>query len=192
MYKLIHIILLALFPFLLQAQEKKHSVFINSNYNISIENSLYIDFDDPDFEVWSEPQNNFSFGAGYTYNFTEYFGAGMHFEFEKIEFEHFYLGEATASRFVLGGHVQTRYPKTTLHGLTGGYFNVGGINSDDFDNRMSGIEYGVFIGPAYSVSDVEIALLFYPKFSYFFSDKEAPNSGLILYPRVSLKISYNL
>lgn len=172
-------------------QEKKHSVYIATNENIAIENSLYIDFDDPDFEVWSEPKNNFSLGAGYTYNLTDNIGIGLHVEFEKIEFEEFYLGESEAKKVAFGLHFQVSYPVTALHGLAGGNFNFGRATSDDFDNNLKGIEYGVFLGPEYSIMDFDIGLLFHGQFSYFFSGKESPQAGLITYPRVSLRIGYS-
>ncbi len=178
-------------PVLAYVQEKKHTIFLKTNLNLSIENTLYIDFEDPDFEVWSEPKNAFSFGIGYTYNLAESFSIGVQTEFEKIKFEDFYLGEPEGSRLVFGFHFCTTYPKTVLHGTFGGNFNLGKITSDDFDNDLKGFEYGVFFGPEYTFSGIDVALLFQGQFGDYFSSNEAPEAGLIMYPKLCLKIGYS-
>ena len=180
-----------LVPVLAFVQEKKHTVYFNSNMNISIENSLYIDFEDPDFEVWSEPKNTFSFWLGYTYHLSESFRIGLQTEIEKIKFEDFYLGEPEGKRLVFGFHFCTTFPKTLLHGAFGGNFNLGKITSDDFDNDLKGFEYGLFFGPEYTFSDFDLALLFHGQFGNYFSSEEAPEAGLIMYPKLSLKIGYS-
>jgi hypothetical protein len=182
---------LLLLPVVAFVQEKPHTLFIKSNINIAPENSLYIDFDEPDFEVWSETENRFSYGLGYTYNLSESFGFGVQAEIEKIKFEDFYLGKAEGNRMVFGVHFCTTFPQKPVHGYLGGNFNIGKISSDDFDNDLKGFEYGVFLGPEYSISDIDIALLFHGQFGSYYSKKEAPESGLMLYPKLMLRIGYS-
>ncbi len=187
------IFFITLIPFLLKAQVQKHSVYVISNFNLALENSLYIDFDDPDFEVWTEPENTFSFGLGYTYGLNQFLGVGLQMEVEKIKVNDYYLGDdASVNRLAYGFHFLVKYPENPIHAVGGGFFNLGGVNSDDFDNKLFGIEYGAFIGPEYSVNNFDISILFHPKFSSFYSKEESPDAGLIMYPRLSLKVSYNL
>lgn len=183
--------ILLFLPALAYVQENKHTIFVKSNVNIAPENSLYIDFDEPDFEVWSEPENRFSYGLGYTYNLSESFGFGVQAEVEMIKFEDFYLGKSEGNRMVFGFHFQTIYPNTPLHGSFGGNFNLGKITSDDFDNDLKGFEYGVFLGPEYSISEIDLAVLFHGQFGAYYSGKEAPEAGLILYPKLMLRIGYS-
>lgn len=189
--KNIFLFILLFLPVMAYVQDQKHKVFLNANMNISIENTLYIDFDNPDFEVWSEPKNTFSYGIGYTYRLSENVGVGLQAEIEKIEFEDFYLGEPEGKRLVFGFHFCTTYPKTLLHAAFGGNFNLGKISSDDFDNDLKGFEYGVFFGPEYTFSAIDMALLFHGQFGDYFSSKEAPEAGLIMYPKLSFRIGYS-
>ena len=185
--------ILTFFPIFLFAQNSKHSLFILGNYNISIVNSLYVNFLDPHGEIWSQADNYFSYGGGYTYLLNDYLGVGLHAEGEKIQFQSYYFDDdPSANRIAFGMHFQTKYPVTNLHSVVGGFINYGNMNSKYFDNNISGIEYGVFIGPGYSIKDYELSVLIHPKFSYFFSNEINPESGLLLYPRVSLKLCYSV
>ena len=119
------ILFMVFVPFLLNAQVQKHSFYVTSNYNVALENSLYIDFDDPDFEVWTEPENAFSFGLGYTYSLNQFLGVGLQIETEKIKINDYYLGDdASANRFAYGIHFLTKYPENTIHAVGGGFFNL--------------------------------------------------------------------
>jgi len=178
------------FVFRLNAQTNKHSVSIAAGFNIPTENSVYIDFDNPDYEIWADPEHKFAWNLRYMYRLIDYFGIGVYAEYESIQIEDFLFDELEASRLVFGLDFETRFPQKPLHAVGGGFFGLGTVNSDDFDNSLHGIEYGMFAGPAYSFSDLEISLFFKPKFSYFFSDKTAPETGLIMYPQVFLRVGY--
>ena len=185
------VVLLGLLPMLVFSQDKKHKVEIYGVNNINIENSIYIDFDDPDFEIWSESESNLSLGVAYTYSLNEFIGIGLQWEVEKIKMEDFYLGDVEANRFAGGIHISSIYPATALHGAYGAFFNSGSVTSDDFDNNLTGIEYGVFLGPEYQISNFTIGLFFRGQFCSYYSKKEAPDAGVLMYPRITLNVGYS-
>lgn len=185
-------LLLILYSYgIIKAQESRHSVNLLIGTNITIENTIYIDFEDPDYEIWADPEHKLAWHLDYTYHFTDYLGWSGYAEYEKIKLEDYFFGDVEAKRIAIGTGFEVRYPQTALHGLSGGFFGLGTANSDDFDNPLRGIEYGLLIGPAYTLESIEAALLFKPKFSYYFSKDPAPESGLIMYPQIFLKLGYN-
>jgi hypothetical protein len=188
------LILLILFPATVivttVAQENRHVVSIAASIGLSIENSMYIDFDQPDFEIWSEPDNNIAFTAGYEYRLNEFIRIGAQLEIEKINFESYYTGEAEATRIAYGLTGITQYPAKPFHMELGGFINLSSANSDEFENNLAGIEYGLTTGPVYTLNRFEVGLLFKPQFSYFFADEEEPSSALLMYPRLALRVSY--
>ncbi len=174
-----------------RAQEIKHTINFGIGTVLPFENSIYVDFDEPDYEIWADPEHTFAWHLDYTYHLTHYIGINGYVEFEKIQLENYFFGDLEANRSAFGGGFELSYPQTPLHGLSGGFFGFGAVNSDDFDNSLKGFEYGLFVGPAYTLSRFELALLFRPKFSYFFAKELYPEAGLLMYPQVFLKIGYN-
>jgi hypothetical protein len=173
------------------SQGLKHSVGLSVGYGIPFENSIYIDFDDPDFEFWSDPMTNLSYSFIYEYAVTEFLKLGARFEYEKMNFEANYTDETYGNRLALGMQFLCIYPKTPLHAELGGFFHWGRITSDEFDNPVSGFDNGLLVGPGYTLNNMNFAILFQPTFGYYFiSDGGAPDTGLIMYPKVTAKISY--
>jgi hypothetical protein len=173
------------------SQNSKHSVGLSIGYGIPFENSIYIDFDDPDFEIWSDPLTNLSYSLIYEYAVTDFLKFGARFEYEKMNFESYYTDETFGNKLALGMQFLCIYPKTPLHAELGGFFQLGRITSDEFDNPISGFDNGLLVGPGYTLNKLNFAVLFQPSFGYFFvSDSGAPNSGLIMYPKVTAKVSY--
>lgn len=187
----VFLLVLLLFSVSVYSQENKHVVSIASGFGLSIENSMYIDFDDPDFEIWSEPKNNLTFTAAYEYRLNENIRLGGQIEFEKINFESYYTGETSANRVAFGLTSFSQFPKTPFHMELAGFFNFAIASSDEFDNNLAGFEYGLMTGPAYDIGDFSVGLYFKPQFSYYFSDSQAPSSALIMYPRLVLRVGYS-
>lgn len=185
------LLVMLLFSLSVYSQENKHIVSIATGFGLSIENSLYIDFDDPDFEIWSEPKNNLTFTAAYEYRLNDYIRMGGQIEFEKINFESYYTGEASANRAAFGLTSFSQFPKTAFHMELAGFFNFATASSDEFDNNLAGFEYGLMTGPVYEIGDFSVGLYFKPQFSYYFSDSQAPSSALIMYPRIVVRVGYS-
>lgn len=173
--------------------QKQHEFFITGNNNILIEHSMFVNLFNPDYEAWSEADNKFSFGGGYTYAMSKQFGIGINFETENISFDNFaYASSANARRISFGAHFQCKYPKTDFHFTGGGFINLSKLKSDELKFNYSGFEYGLFLGPEYSVKNFSFAFLFHPKFSYYFSREDEDEAVLILNPRLSLKLTYSI
>lgn len=173
--------------------QKKHEFFIMGNSNMHIENTMFIKLINPDYETWSTANNKFSFAGGYTYAMANQFGIGINMETEDIRFDNFStVSEANARRMSFGTHFQCRYPATNFHFTGGGFMNFSKVKSTELKFKYSGFEYGLFLGPEYSLRDFGLALLFNPKFSYYFSKEYADEAVLILAPRLSLKLTYRL
>jgi hypothetical protein len=174
------------------SQDYKQSIGVSVGYGIPFENSIYINFDDPDFEIWSTPSLNITGAIIYDYTLNDVLKIGARFEYEKINFESFYTDKTYANRFSVGVEFLCTYPKTALHAEMGGYFQVGRVNSEDFDNPVTGFDNGLLIGPGFRIENINIALLFQPSFGYYFiSNGSAPQDGLVMYPKSTLKVSYS-
>ena len=174
------------------SQDNRQSIGISIGYAIPFEYSIYIDFDDPDYEIWSTPAFNFTEALVYDYALNDVLKVGARFEYEKINFESFYTDKTYANRFSFGVEFLCDYPKTLLHAELGGYFHLGRVNSKDFDNPVTGFDNGLLIGPAISLENINIALLFQPTFGYYFlSNGSGPDSGLVMYPKSTMRISYS-
>ena len=173
--------------------QKKHEFFIMGNRNIYIENSMFVNLVDPDYEAWSVADNKFSFGGGYTYAMSKQFGIGINIETENVSFHNFStVSEANARRMSYGAHFQCKYPATDFHFAGGGFMNLAKLKSDDLKFNFTAFEYGLFLGPEYSIKNFYLAFLFHPKFSYYFSKDDDEEAILILNPRLSLKLTYSL
>lgn len=180
-----------LFNSSLKSQTGKHSVSLSIGYGVPFENSLYIDNEDPDIDIWLDPKTNIPITLSYEYGLSDLVKTGARIEYEKINFDSYYTGESYANRIAIGIHCLVLYPKTQFHGEFGGFGNFGFLNSDEFDNSIQGIEYGIMIGPGYCLGKINIALHFQPCFGYYFMSKSRnPESGLVMYPRILAKISY--
>jgi hypothetical protein len=193
MKKLFYILILtSLIGINVLSQDGRHSVGVSIGYGIPFEYSIYIEFDDPDFEIWSTPSFNLTEALIYNFALNDWLKIGARFEHEKINFESFYTDKTFANRYSIGFEFLCDYPKTTLHAEFGGYFHIGRINSNDFDNPVIGFDNGLQLGPAIHYENIDIAFLFQPCFGYYFlSGGTGPDSGLIMYPKSTMRISYS-
>lgn len=192
MQKCLQIILVALLcETQLFSQEGKSVVSFSTGINIKIENTAYIDFDNPDFEIWISPKTHAIYNLSYDYRLNDLLRVGVRLEFEKLNFDSFYTDETSVKRSSVGIQFLAQYPKTSFHAELGGFASLGHISSDAFDNPLSGIENGIIAGPAYTIGQIEMALQFQSSFGYYFlPSNEAPASALIMYPKVMMKVGY--
>jgi hypothetical protein len=173
------------------SQSLKQSAGVSVGYGIPFDNSIYMNFDSPDFTIWATPMLNLTGAFIYEYSVTDYLKLGARFEYERINFDSFYTGKTYANRFSAGIQFLCIYPKTPLHAELGGFVQVGRVNSKDFDNPVMGFDNGLLVGPGYLLDNINVALLFQPGFGYYFlSNGEGPTDGLIMYPKATVKISY--
>jgi hypothetical protein len=175
----------------LLSQDYKSVVSFSGGMNIKLENSAYIDFDDPDFQIWVDPSTHAIFCFSYDYRLNDILRIGARLEHEKIDYESFYTDKSTVKRTSFGFEFLAQYPKTPFHAELGGFGNFGRISSDDFDNNLMGIENGIIAGPAFQAGPMEMSFQFQSCFGYYFlPSNEAPASALIMYPRLMLKVGY--
>jgi hypothetical protein len=173
--------------------QKKHEFFVIGNSNVYINNSMFVNLINPDYEAWSAADNKFSFSGGYTYSMNKQFGIGINIETENISFYNFSnVSETNARRMSYGAHFQCRYPDTDFHFTGAGLMNLSKLKSDDLKLNCTGFEYGLFLGPEYSIKNLGLAFLFCPKFSSYFSKENKEEAVLILAPRLSLKLTYSI
>lgn len=180
-----------LFSSSLKSQTGKHSFALSIGWGIPFENSVYIGNDEPDIDIWADIKTNIPITFSYEYGLSDFVKAGGRIEYEKINFDSYYSGETFAKRFAIGIHCLVSYPKNPFHGEFGGFGNFGFLISDEFDNSIKGIEYGIMIGPAYRLDKINIALHFQPCYGYYFITKSNfPSTVLVMYPRILAKVSY--
>lgn len=173
------------------SQSGKHSISVSVGYGIPFENSIYTDNEDPDIDIWMDPKTNIPITLSYEYGISDFLKAGARIEYEKVNFDSYYTGKSSANRIAIGIHCLALYPNTSFHAEFGGFGNFGIINSNEFDNSVTGFEYGIMIGPGYSLGKINIALHFQPCFGYYFiSEGNNPETTLVMYPRILTKISY--
>lgn len=174
------------------SQETRNTLSLSLGYGLEFEQSIYIDFDERGYEVWATPLTNLSLNLAYDYSVNEYLKVGPRLEYEKMNFESFYTDETYANRWTIGLEFLALYPKTSLHAQLGGFFDIGRINCEEFDNAVFGFDYGLIAGPAFQYENIGVALLFQPSFGYYFiASGDSPDSGLIMYPRIVGRISYS-
>ncbi len=173
------------------SQKSKNVVSLSAGMNIKIENSAYIDFDNPDYEIWIDPETHAIFNLSYNYRLNETLRLGVNMEHEKLNLESFYTDKISVNRTSFGFQFIAQFPETPFHAEIGGFGNLGHIASDDFVNSLWGIENGIIAGPAYQIGQIEMSLQFQSCFGYYFlPSNEAPASSLIMYPRLFMKIGY--
>ena len=193
MKKSIYLLVLVLFAGFHSAfgQDTRHYVGISSGITMPWENGIYIDYDQ--YVIWPDSKINPTFSMFYEYQLSSYFKLGCHVDFEKTKVEVTYPFDENikSKRFALGVHWIGQYPNNRLHAELGGFSNFAYASSDAWDSNLKGVEYGIIVGPAFSIKKFKIALHFQPTFSYFFS-KDLPENILLLYPRVMCKLHYTI
>ncbi|MBN1182129.1 MAG: hypothetical protein JXB49_07570 [Bacteroidales bacterium] len=185
------LLLLATFCcFQLLSQKENHTVSVSAGYGFKQEWGIYIDYDDPDVEIWANHEPNMFYYLGYEYNYSKSFSVGGQIGYEKVNFESYYTDESYAKKYVIGGQWLGKFPDYPIHMQLGGFTNLGRIKSPEFDKSVTGVEFGVIVGPAYQVDNYGVALLFQPNFSFFKTSNDNPSDGMMVYPRALFKVFY--
>jgi hypothetical protein len=91
---------------------------------------------------------------------------GTYFEYENATIK---STNDKASRYNAGLTWLAQYPDKPLHAQLGGYFGYGFVKADIWDQTVSGIDYGIMIGPAYEKNNFGIAFHLQTGFSYYTS-----------------------
>jgi hypothetical protein len=143
----------------------------------------------PDKNVWIGNPINLWMGINASPVFQVYYARqvlqalrlGSYFEYENATFK---SSNNKASRYVLGLNWIAQYPNKPFHIQLGGYFGYGFVKADMWDQSLSGIEYGMIVGPAYEKNNFGVALHLPTGFSYYTSsgipDEVSYSKGIYL------------
>jgi len=111
---------------------------------------------------------------------------GSYFEYENATFKN---TNDKASRYNVGLNWLAQYPNKPFHAQLGGYFGYGFVKANIWDQRVSGIDYGIMIGPAYEKNNFGIALHLQSGYSYYTSSG-TPDEVSYSKGRFLLKVYY--
>jgi hypothetical protein len=111
---------------------------------------------------------------------------GSYFEYENATFKG---NSDKASRYNLGFTWLAQYPNKAFHAQLGGYFGYGFVKADIWVQIVSGIDYGIMIGPAYEKNNFGIAIHIQTGFSYYTSSG-TPDEVSYSKGRFLLKVYY--
>ena len=111
---------------------------------------------------------------------------GSYFEYENATFK---STSEKASRYNLGLNWLAQYPDAPFNLQLGGYFGYGIVKADIWNQSLSGIDYGIMIGPAYEKNNFGIALHLQSGYSYYTSSG-TPDEVSYSKARLLLKVYY--
>jgi hypothetical protein len=111
---------------------------------------------------------------------------GSYFEYENATFKN---TKDKASRYNVGLNWLAQYPNKPFHAQLGGYFGYGLVKANIWDQSVSGIDYGIMIGPAYEKNNFGIAFHLQTVYSYYTSSG-TPDEVSYSKGRFLLKIYY--
>lgn len=111
---------------------------------------------------------------------------GSYFEYENATFK---STNDKASRYNAGLTWLAQYPNNAFHAQLGGYFGYGFVKADIWNQSVSGIDYGIIIGPAYEKNNFGIAFHVQTGYSYYTSSG-TPDEVSYSKGRFLLKIYY--
>jgi hypothetical protein len=115
---------------------------------------------------WADINSSQIFHVFYAHQLREAVRLGGYFEYENATFTN---TSDKASRYSIGLNWLAQYPDKPLHIQLGGYFGYGFVKADIWDQRVSGIEYGMLVGPAYEKNNFGIAFHLPAGFIYYTS-----------------------
>jgi len=137
---------------------------------------------------WADLNSGTIFHIFYQRQVLEAVRLGSYFEYESTGFT---SSNDKVSRYNVGVNWIAQYPKTDLHLQLGGYFGYGTLAAENWDQSVSGIDYGIIIGPAYEKNHFGVAVHLQTGFGYYLSSG-APDEVDFSIPRFVLKVYYKL
>jgi hypothetical protein len=126
------------------------------------------------------------FQAFYGYQVLTSVRVGSYLEYENAAFR--YTNDK-ASRYNVGLNWLAQYPNKPFHAQLGGYFGYGFVKADIWDQSLSGIDYGIMVGPAYEKNNFGLALHLQTGFAYYTSSG-TPDEASYSKARFLLKIYF--
>jgi len=111
---------------------------------------------------------------------------GSYFEYENAKFKD---TNDKAARYNMGFSWLAQYPDKPFHAQLGGYFGYGFVKTNNWDQSLGGIDYGIIIGPAYEKNSLGIALHVQSGYCYYTSSG-APDEVSYSKGRFLLKVYY--
>jgi hypothetical protein len=111
---------------------------------------------------------------------------GGYLEYENATFKR---TDNKASRYNAGFTWLAQYPCKPFHAQLGGYFGYGFVKADIWNQSVSGIDYGIMIGPAYENNNFGIALHLQTGYCYYTSSG-APDEVSYSKERLLLKVYF--
>jgi hypothetical protein len=111
---------------------------------------------------------------------------GSYFEYENATFT---SANDKASRYNIGVSWLAQYPDYPFHAQLGGYFGYGIVKADSWDQSLSGVDYGIMVGPAYEKNNFGVALHLQTGYSYYTSSG-TPDEVSYSKARLLLKVYY--
>jgi len=165
------------------AQEQKQKNIIGVGAGFSPEREAYVNA--PPY-IWVGLNSSPVFQVFYARQLLEAVRLGSYFEYQNATLKNI---NSKVSRYNVGFNWLCQYPNTSFHAQLGGYFGYGSLKADNWDQALSGTDYGIMIGPAYEKDNFGIALHFQCGFGYYTSSG-VPNEVDFSIPRFMLKVYY--
>ncbi len=171
-----------------QGQEQKN--IIGFGAGISPGKDYCIWFGDP-VDEWAGKNASPVIQIFYARQVLESFRLGSYFEYESATFNNLYnYTDMKASRVNVGINWLSQFPNSAFHAQLGGYMGFGFISSDQLDQNVNGLDFGIMIGPAYEKDNFGIALHFQSGLGWY-SSSSLDDLDLLM-PKIILKVYYKL
>jgi hypothetical protein len=137
---------------------------------------------------WADINASPVFQVFYTRQVLEAIRLSSYLEYENAKFKY---SENKASRYNIGLNWLAQLPNKAFHAQFGGYIGYGFLQSDDWDQSLSGVDYGIMIGPAFEKDNVGVALHVQSGYAYYISSGN-PDEVSYSKARLILKFYYKL
>jgi hypothetical protein len=134
--------------------------------------------------VWTDINISPVIQVFYAHQLLKSVRAGAYLEYETASFS---SETGKASRYNFGINWMAQYPEKPFHFQFGGYMGYGFVKADIWDQSLSGIDYGIMVGPAYEKNNLGIALHLQTGFAYYTSSG-IPDEASYSKERILIKI----
>jgi hypothetical protein len=156
-------ILCLMLTFSLFAQEQEKKNIVGAGAGFCPDRTVWIG--NP-FNLWLHINSSPVFQVFYARQVLHSVRLGSYFEYENAAIEN---TTDKAARYNAGLTWLAQYPDKPFHAQLGGYFGYGFVKADMWDQTVSGIDYGIMIGPAYEKNNFGIAFHLQTGFAYYTS-----------------------
>jgi hypothetical protein len=154
------------------AQGQKQKNIIGFGAGICPERTVWIG--DP-INIWADINASPVFQVFYARQVWEAVRLGSYFEYENAKFK---SSNDKAARYNIGLNWIAQYPNKSFHAQLGGYLGYGFVTSDNWDQNLSGVDYGIMIGPAFEKDHFGIALHIQSGYCYYISSGSPDEWGV--------------